>query len=69
MIEYKHILTFRMVDFSGNVAYDTVSIMNNSVSTLNETDFKQAQTNLINRHSGTGLASLVVVNDLVLEGI
>lgn len=69
MIEYKHVLTFRMVDFSGNVAYDTVSIMNNSVSTLNETDFKLAQTNLINRHFDKVLASLVVVNDLVLEGI
>lgn len=68
-MEYKHILTFRMVDFSGNVAYDTVSIMNKSIAALNETDFKTAQTNLITRHSGTELASLVVVNDLVLEGI
>lgn len=66
-MEYKHILTFRMVDFSGNVAYDTVSIMNESIAALSETDFKTAQTNLITKHSGTSLASLVVVNDLVLE--
>lgn len=27
MIKYKHLLTFRMVDFNGNVAYDTAEII------------------------------------------
>lgn len=63
---YKHLLTFRMVDFNGNVAYDTAEVISNSAHLISDRAFKKAQSAVIDKNH-TELAGIVVVNSLVTE--
>lgn len=65
MIKYKHLLTFRMVDFNGNVAYDTAEIIEFHNGDIKQSEFEELEQYVISKNH-TELASIVLVNSMVV---
>lgn len=65
MIKYKHLLTFRMVDFNGNVAYDTAEIIEYHNQNIKQSEFEELEQDVISKNH-TQLASIVLVNSMVI---